>query len=204
MEDDTLINMNTDLKNFIAKYVSLPDDEMEDIATRFKTKQVKKNDYLLKQGDTCKDLVFVQKGCLRLYYMQDDVEVSVWFAFPRSSAIEIYSFISGSPSNYFLQAIEDSEVLCLPKAALNKLYKEQPKMQEMMRNFWEDVILNLIERFTALQTDSAEKRYLDLLNKPAYLETIPQKYLASFIGVTPTSLSRIRKQIATLRQAQGH
>ena len=64
-----------------------------------------------------------------------------------------------------------------------------------MRNFWEDVILNLINRFTALQKDSAEKRYLDLLNKPAYLETIRQKYLASFIGVTPTSLSRIRKQI---------
>ncbi|MGZ8553446.1 MAG: hypothetical protein ACXWV8_08570 [Chitinophagaceae bacterium] len=65
----------------------------------------------------------------------------------------------------------------------------------MMRNFWEDVILNLINRFTALQKDSAEKRYLDLLNKPGYLEMIPQKYLASFIGVTPTSLSRIRKQI---------
>ena len=64
-----------------------------------------------------------------------------------------------------------------------------------MRNFWEDVILNLVDRFTALQKDSAAKRYLDLLNKPAYLETIPQKYLASFIGVTPTSLSRIRKKI---------
>jgi CRP/FNR family transcriptional regulator, anaerobic regulatory protein len=64
-----------------------------------------------------------------------------------------------------------------------------------MRKFWEDVILNLIKRFTALQTDSAEKRYLELLKKPDYLATIPQKYLASFIGVTPTSLSRIRKKI---------
>jgi len=132
---------------------------------------------------------------LRLFYLKDDIEVSVWFAFQQSSAIEIYSFISENPSDYFLQAIEDSEVLYLPKAELNKLYQHHPKMQEMMRNFWEDVILNLINRFTALQKDSAEKRYLDLLNKPAYLETIPQKYLASFIGVTPTSLSRIRKQI---------
>jgi CRP-like cAMP-binding protein len=132
---------------------------------------------------------------LRLYYIKEDIEVSVWFAFQQSSAIEVYSFISGNPSNYFLQAIEDSEILYLPKAELNKLYQHYPKMQEMMRNFWEDVILNLIDRFTALQKDSAEKRYLDLLNKPDYLETIPQKYLASFIGVTPTSLSRIRKQI---------
>lgn len=187
--------MNTNLKRFISKYVNLSDVELEDIASKFKSKVVKKNSYLLRQGDTCKDLVFVQEGCLRLYYLKDDIEVSVWFAFQQSSAIEIYSFISESPSNYFLQAIEDSEVLYLPKTELNKLYQHQPKMQEMMRNFWEDVILNLINRFTALQKDSAEKRYLDLLDKPAYLETIPQKYLASFIGVTPTSLSRIRKQI---------
>jgi CRP-like cAMP-binding protein len=187
--------MNSNLKRFISKYVNLSEAELEDIANKFKSKVIKKNNYLLRPGNTCKDLVFVQKGCLRLYYLKDDIEVSVWFAFEQSSAIEIYSFISGNPSNYFLQAIEDSEVLYLSKAELNKLYQSQPKMHEMMRNFWEDVILNLINRFTALQKDSAEKRYLDLLNKPSYLETIPQKYLASFIGVTPTSLSRIRKQI---------
>lgn len=187
--------MKADLKKFIRNYAALTEAELEEIAGKFKPKSVKKNSYLLRQGEICRDLVFVQKGCLRLYYLKDDIEVSVWFAFEQSSAIEIYSFISGNPSNYFLQAIEDSEVLYLPKTELNKLYQHQPKMQEMMRNFWEDVILHLINRFTALQTDSAEKRYLDLLNKPAYLATIPQKYLASFIGVTPTSLSRIRKQV---------
>ncbi|GCC52793.1 Crp/Fnr family transcriptional regulator [Chryseotalea sanaruensis] len=189
------MNMNNALKKFITKYVILPDAELENICNKFKCKTLKKNSYLLRQGDICKDLVFVQKGCLRLYYLKDDVEVSVWFAFEQSSAIEIYSFISEEPTNYFIQAIEDSEVLYLSKAELNRLYQLQPKMQEMMRKFWEDVILNLINRFTALQTDSAEKRYFDLLSKPEYMDTIPQKYLASFIGVTPTSLSRIRKQI---------
>ena len=187
--------MHSDLKQFLNKYIELTEGEMDDIVNRFKTKEVKKNDYLLKQGNICKDLVFVQKGCLRLYYLNHDIEVSVWFAFQQSSAIEIYSFISENPSNYFIQAIEDSEVLYLSKTELLKLYELQPKVHEMMRNFWEDVILHLINRFTALQKDSAEKRYLDLLNKPSYMETIPQKYLASFIGVTPTSLSRIRKQI---------
>lgn len=187
--------MNTDLKKFLGKYVNLSETELEDVANRFNRKSIKKNEHLLKQGEGCKDLVFVEKGCLRLYYVKDGVEVSVWFAFEQSSAVEIYSFISGNPSEYYLQAIEDTEVLYLPKSELNALYRIQPKMQEMMRRFWEDVILNLINRFTALQTDSAEKRYLDLLDKPAYMEAIPQKYLASFIGVTPTSLSRIRKQI---------
>ena len=187
--------MSTDLKNFICRYANLSGDELEDVASRFKNKMVKKGDYLLRQGDTCKDLVFVQKGCLRLYYIDEDIEISVWFAFAQSSAIEVYSFISEQPSDYFIQAIEDSEILFLPKTELNKLYRSHPKMQEMMRNFWEDVVLHLHNRFTALQKDSAEKRYIDLLNKPAYMATIPQKYLASFIGVTPTSLSRIRKQI---------
>lgn len=191
--------MTTELKTFIAQYVSLTEAEMEDIACQFKPKKVKKNSFLLKQGAVCKDLIFVQKGCLRLYFVKDDVETSVWFAFPYSSAIEMYSFISENPSNYFIQAIEDSEIWFLPKTELHQLYQTQPKMQEMMRNFWEDVILNLLKRFTALQTDSAEKRYLDLLQTPTYLERIPQKYLASFIGVTPTSLSRIRKQIAKHR-----
>jgi len=187
--------VSNDLKIFLNQYANFSDRELEIITSQFIKKSVKKNTYLLNEGETCKDLAFVQKGCLRLYYLKEDIEVSVWFAFPQSSAIEIYSFISGSPSNYFLQAIEDTEVLYLPKTELTKLYSHQPKMQEMMRKFWEDVILNLLERFTALQTDSAEKRYIELLKKPDYLEAIPQKYLASFIGVTPTSLSRIRKKI---------
>lgn len=187
--------MTPDLIKFFRQYIKLSDPELEEIAKKFKKRVVKKNDYLLRQGETCKDLVFVQSGCLRLYYIADSIEVSVWFAFKHTSAIEIYSFISQKPSNYFLQAIEDSEILYLPKIELDKLYDTHPRMHEMMRRFWEDVVLNLIDRFTALQRDSAEQLYRDLLSKPAYLQTIPQKYLASFIGVTPTSLSRIRKKI---------
>lgn len=187
--------MSADLKKFFNDYVPLPDVELDDIVSKFKKKKIKKNEFLLMQGEICKDLIFVQNGCLRLYYLQEDVEVSVWFALKHSSAIEIYSFISETPTNNYLQAIEESEILYLPKTELNKLYQSHPKMQEMMRKFWEDVILHLLERFTALQRDSAEQRYLDLLNKPELLQTIPQKYLASFIGVTPTSLSRIKKNI---------
>jgi CRP-like cAMP-binding protein len=187
--------MTPALKKFISSYASFPPDALEDVAARFSQRSIKKNNYLLREGEVCNDLVFVQSGCLRLYYIKDDVEISVWFSFEQSSAIEIYSFISEKPSNYFLQAIEDSEILVLSKTELDKLYNAYPAMQEMMRNFWEDVLLNLIDRFTALQKDSAEKRYVDLLSKPVFLQTIPQKYLASFIGVTPTSLSRIRKNI---------
>lgn len=187
--------MTPELKKFIKEYVHLSEEELNVIANKFKRKKIKKNEYLLKAGEVCKDLIFVQSGSIRLYYLQEDVEVSVWFALAHSSAVEMYSFISETPTNNFLQAIEDSEILYLPKIELNILYEQYPKMQEMMRKFWEDVILHLLERFTALQRDSAEQRYLDILDKPELMQTIPQKYLASFIGVTPTSLSRIKKNI---------
>lgn len=188
--------MTAELKKFISNYVTLGPAELDDIANRFSSRTVKKNDYLLREGQVCKDIIFVQQGCLRLYNSSGDVETSVWFSFAHTSAIEIASFISGQPSSYYIQAIEDSEVLLLPKTELDKLYQAYPAMHLMMKNFLEDVVLHLINRFTSLQRDSAEKRYRDLLTKPAYLQKIPQKYLASFIGVTPTSLSRIRKKIS--------
>lgn len=190
--------MDNVLKDFFYNYADFSEQELALIAKHFKSKYVKKGDYILKEGEICKDIIILKKGCLRLYYLNEGVEVSVWFAFEKSSAIEIYSFISGKPTGYFIQSIEDSEIIYLPKTALNKLLKQLPKLETLMRKFWEDVILNLLTRFTALQKDSAKKRYLDLMKQPEYLAKIPQKYLASFIGVTPSTLSRIRRKMANV------
>lgn len=187
--------MSSSLNIFLGKYADLSEDQLDAIATRFKKRNVKKNAFLLRPGEVCKDLIFVERGCLRLFYTVDAVEVSVWFAFNESSAVDVSSFISGKSSDYYIQAIEDSEIFVLPRPELQRLYNVYPEMQELIRRFWEDVIIHLIDRFTALQKDSAEKRYKDLLAKPGYMQRIPQKYLASFIGVTPTSLSRIRRKI---------
>ncbi len=102
--------MSSELKQFINGYALFPESELNDIVSNFKKINIKKNDYLLKEGDICKDLIFVQSGALRLYYIHEDIDISVWFALKHSSAIEIYSFISETPSNYFLQAIEDTEI----------------------------------------------------------------------------------------------
>lgn len=187
--------MSIELKNFLEKYGKIPNNGMNEIVDMFKSKIIKKGKLLLLQGQICNKVFFVKKGCLRLYYIAKEVEITVWFAFENNSAIELSSFLSETPSDYFLEAIEDSEILSLHKIELTNLYEKYPDMQKIMRKFWEDVILNLLNRFTALQKDSAEKRYLDLMNQPIYLQRIPQKFLASYIGVTPTSLSRIRKNI---------
>ena len=130
-----------------------------------------------------------------MYYNTEEAEVSVWFAFDGSTAIDLVSFISDKPSEYTIQAVEDSEIQILPRQVLLKLYDELPESHALIRRLWEDAIIHLLERFTKLQKLSAQERYEDLLQKPGYLNRIPQKYLASFIGVTPTSLSRIRAKI---------
>lgn len=188
-----------DLKTFLRQYGDLSEDDLTGIVSSFGTRTIKKGEHLLTPGQHCKDIVFVQEGCIRLYYLRDEIEVSVWFSFRLSSAIEISSFISEKPTQYFLQAIEETEILYLPKSRLKGLYKEYPKMEEVMRKFWEDVSIHLVERFTSLERDSAEDRYMKLLRQPIYLQKVPQKYLASFIGVTPTSLSRIRRKISSRR-----
>jgi CRP-like cAMP-binding protein len=187
--------MNSELKKFIEQYGNLPKEGMDELIDKFKSGKIKKGELLLMQGQVCNKIFFVKKGCLRLYYIANEVEITVWFSFENNSAIELSSFLSGAPSDYFIEAIENSEILYLNKSELTRLYKKHPEMQKIMRAFWEDVILNLLKRFTALQKDSAAKRYLDLMSLPVYLQRIPQKYLASYIGVTPTSLSRIRRNI---------
>lgn len=124
--------MTQELKKFIAEYIHLTDIELNIIANKFNKKIIKKNDYYLRQGETCKDLVFVQSGCLRMFYIKDGIEISVWFAFPNAVAFEIYCFVSQKPSGFFVWAIDDSELLYLPKSDLNTLYETHPAMQELM------------------------------------------------------------------------
>jgi CRP-like cAMP-binding protein len=195
--------MTSELRKFFEQYGSPPEEVMGDLISRFKSVRLCKNDLLLVPDKVCNKLFFVNKGCLRLYYLANGVDTTVWFSFENNSAIELSSFLSGEPSNYFLEAIEDSEILSLDKSELTGLYERHPEMQKVMRTFWEDVILNLLKRFTALQKDSAEKRYLDLMAHPIYLQRIPQKYLASYVGVTPTSLSRIRRNIKPTTNTGG-
>ncbi len=187
--------MNPELVKFFEQYGRLSEKCMDDLISSFKSEKIKKGEFLLIQGEICDKISFVKEGCLRLYYMANDVETTVWFSFENNSAIELSSFFSESPSEYYIEAVEESEILSIHKSDLTSLYERHPELQRIIRIFWEDVILNLLKRYTALQKDSAEKRYLDLMSQPHYLQRIPQKYLASYIGVTPTSLSRIRRNL---------
>ena len=186
--------MTSDLSTFLMQYCD-DSDTVNSLVTKFKVQRIKRNAFILREGHTCRDLIFVRQGCARMYYTKDETETSVWFAFDGSTAIDLVSFISDRPSEYNIQAVEPTEIQVLPREVLQRMYSELPETQVLVRRLWEDAIIHLIERFTNLQKLSALERYEDLLQKPDYLARIPQKYLASFIGVTPTSFSRIRGKI---------
>jgi CRP-like cAMP-binding protein len=187
--------MTSELNNFIKSFVDLTDKELFSITSAFTPKTIKKGKYLLKAGEICKDFIFIKTGCIRMFYISGSIEISAWFSLNNSVAMEVQSFITQAPSICYLHTIEDSEIYTLSKTKLEVLYRTQPKTHELMRKIWEAALVLVIPRFSSLQNDTAEKRYLELMKNAELMRQIPQKYLASFIGVTPTSLSRIRKKI---------
>lgn len=189
--------MTTGLSAFFDLFGGLPPAVLADMTARFNSCRVQRGQLLLQPGAVCRELLFVQSGCLRTYYLgASGQDISMWFSFPGYLSAELTSFFTGQPSVYAVEALAAGEVLALPQAALYELYAAHPSLHATMRQVWEYVIVNVIGRFTSLQHDTAEQRYLALLQQPGYLGQIPQKHLASYIGVTPSSLSRIRRRLS--------
>jgi len=160
-------------------------------------KVIKKGEYLIQPGWRAHFMAFIQEGTFRVFYLNDkEEEVTTWFSFQGMFVTDLLCFYKDVPAVFYVEAIEDSKVICLQKATLERLYIAQPEYREFGRNFAEGGMVMVMERMVSLQTKSAEERYRELLDRPIFLQKIPLKYLASYLGITDTSLSRIRKNIS--------
>jgi CRP-like cAMP-binding protein len=186
--------MNEAFRQYLHTYERLTEAEFSLITAHLKTRQLRRGEYLLQVGQVCQDFIFVEQGCLR-YVLPAEIDLTVWLAFPNNFGSEAQSYLSGQPSRFYVEAIEDTKLVLLSKAALETLCQRLPKLHILVRKIWEEGIVYMIERMVSLQADPAPKRYLDLIRDPDYMQRIPQKYLASYLGVTPSSLSRIRRRI---------
>ncbi|ELR71684.1 cAMP-binding protein [Fulvivirga imtechensis AK7] len=154
---------------------------------------INKNKNLQSIGQTCKTIYFVQDGAARIYYYKDDKDVTEYFAFENDLIIRAESLFTGKPSHKAIQAIYDTIFISIPAKPLFELFDQHHDIERLFRKVVERSYVDTINRLESLQFYSAEERYKSLIEKsPTVVRDIPLKYIASYLGITQVSLSRIR------------
>jgi CRP-like cAMP-binding protein len=147
-------------------------------------------------GQSCKTIYFIQKGALRIYYLKDGVDITESFQFENTIVARIESLFSGKPSSKAIQALEAATLVLIPTDKLTLLYSEFQSIERLFRKIFEESHMQSIHRLESIQFHSADERYQNLLREnPQILQRIPLKYIASYLGITPVSLSRIRANL---------
>lgn len=161
-------------------------------------KKLRKRQYLLQEGDVCKVVAFVENGALRLYRVDEDgTEHIVQFALDGWFITDLYSFLTNEPSTYNIDAIEDSELVLISRPASEELRKLSAKYQEFIFQATSEAYIQLERRITSTISLGLEERYKDLVtNFPTITQRVPQHMIASYMGLTPETISRVRKRIS--------
>ncbi len=181
----------------IRKYISFSTAD-EAVARRlFFQRAYKKGDHLLAEGDICRYVTFVESGLVR-YYMNTDGEEKTTYFNKEGEFVCFYpSFLPQAPSVINIQAVEDCVVWLISFASMQQFYQEVEHGERFGRLAIETVFVSAIAQITSIYTDRPEMRYRNfLLHYPDIVQRIPQYYIASYVGVKPQSLSRIRKRLS--------
>ena len=184
------------LKN-ISRFIELTPEEVRYFVSLLKHKKIRKRQYLVQEGDIARYEYFVNEGCLRTFHTDDKgMEHNVQFSIEDWWTGDMYSFLTQTPGKYNIIAIEDSDLSCIDSEAQELLYTKVPKFERFFRHLLQNAFIALQERILSNMSESAEERYLNFRNKYSSMDKrIPQNQIASFLGITPESLSRVRKQL---------
>lgn len=185
-------------QNFDEK-IQLSPEEKELSKSFFLPKKLRKRQYLLQEGDVCKYVAFVEKGMLRSYTVDEKgVEHIIQFAFEGWWIADQFSFLTGEASQYNIDALEDCELLLLSKAAEEQLMERIPKMERYFRMLLQNNLIATQRRLVSSLSHTAEEKYYQLIQScPTIPQRVPQHMMASYLGITPETLSRIRKRAAS-------
>jgi CRP-like cAMP-binding protein len=187
----------------INEKVSLTANEQEAMKAFFIPKKLRKKQYLLQEGDVAKYIAFIEKGMLRSYIINENgSEHILQFAFEGWWISDQYSFFTGEPSTLTIDAIEDCELLLLTSTAEEEMMLRIPKLERYFRLLLQNALIASQRRMAGTLSQSAEERYLQLTRSCSSIpQRVPQHMIASFLGITPETLSRLRKNIANKKTA---
>jgi len=187
--------MKNILFDFISKYISLTEEEKDAILSLDLFRSVKKGETLLKEGQNSTDSYFVIKGCIRTYYIIDGEEKTTAF-YTEMDALTPHCVVNKTPSDYFISCVEDSIITVSNSDMEAEINSKFPKFDIMCRMLSEELLAKQRIDFDEFKTSSPEQRYLNLLQtRPDLIQRVPQHQLASFLGIKPQSLSRLRARI---------
>lgn len=185
----------TELQQYIQKLFDTDETALTTIASKFVPKQIKKGDYLLKQGRQCAQLSFIQSGLVRIYATVEDKEVTQWISTPGYFVTDLASFIFNTPARWNLQALTDGELYTIAKEDYDELGNIVAEWHKLEKLFIAKCFIILEERVNSHLFMTAEERYNKLLEQqPELFNQVPLQYLSSMLGMTPETFSRIRKK----------
>jgi CRP-like cAMP-binding protein len=181
----------------VARHIQLTEEEQAYFTSLLQVKRLRKKQYLLQEGDVARYEYFVNKGCLRTYYIDPKgIEHVVQFAIEEWWIGDMYSFLTQKPARVAIDALEDSEVLIIDKESWEELFVRVPKFERFFRHLLQNAFIANQERIINAMSQTAEERYLNFMERyPQFEQRIPQNQIASFLGITPESLSRVRKHL---------
>lgn len=160
----------------------------------------KKKELILQEGQICKNVYFIRKGLIRYYQVKEGTEVTGQFFSENNWYTDLESFLTHRPSRLSIEALENSELLLLPKQQMEELYVKHPVFERLGRILAEQAFLGLKNRHSAYILRSPQERYTSFVkNCPHLVQRVPQHYIASYLGIQPQSLSRIRKRISLVQ-----
>ncbi|WP_373708883.1 Crp/Fnr family transcriptional regulator [Kaistella sp.] len=186
------------ISNYLSEVLEIPKEAVATCGNLYTLKKVTKNELLLSEGEICMDTFFVEKGLLRMYSLdRNGKEHIIQFA-PENWLISDRSSLNfNQKSKYYIEAVEDSEVFLLSKDFFTSMVEKFPQTAENNDMLLQKHIRNLQNRVNSLLADTAEERYMTFIKMyPEILLRVPQWMVASYLGITPESLSRVRKELA--------
>ncbi len=189
--------LHTQIYTVVNQMVELNEVEWDAFFDSLVYREVPKKFRLTDVGEIAREAYFINKGMARVYFLKEDEEINANFVFENGFIASYQSFLLKSKSLQAVETLEDCELLVLNKLKLDELTQAYPKFHIFSKAMAEFAFITLQRRAASFILDSPEERYMNMLNeRPNMLERVPQHMIASYLGVTPVSLSRIRKRIS--------